>query len=354
MSFFDKPQILTRNNSYFAAINSKGGFVSYFDEIFGNYKQHIIKGGPGSGKSTFLRRVADRAEKEGYSVTRFYCSSDTDSLDGITIDEKGVAILDGTAPHTTEPRYIGASDRILDFSSFWSLEKLENASDEIISLDNRIAQKYKRVYRLMNSASELERAAEEVSAPLFNKIKAEKIINRLLSRIRGIKYGGKRIRPTAAFGTSGFVTLDTDERASSEIYRVKDRYNISERFFSVLEGCLARQGVAYYVSYLPASLKVYSIYLPRETGGVLFTLENKGKQTGKTINLERLISVLGREERREIKELSSVSDGILLKASRLLSEIGTLHDRLEEFYIAATDYKRLDLFTEKYINELLS
>ena len=48
----------TGKNAYFAASNSTKGFVSYYEEIFQNARiGHVwaIKGGPGTGKSRFLR-----------------------------------------------------------------------------------------------------------------------------------------------------------------------------------------------------------------------------------------------------------------------------------------------------------
>ena len=74
---------------FFAAANSRDGFVSFYGSIFGSEnikKRYLIKGGPGTGKSTFIRRVAGRAEAEGYSVEYYRCSSDPDSLDGALID----------------------------------------------------------------------------------------------------------------------------------------------------------------------------------------------------------------------------------------------------------------------------
>ena len=43
---------------YFAASNTGAGFVNYFDRIFlQDERVYILKGGPGTGKSYFLRQV---------------------------------------------------------------------------------------------------------------------------------------------------------------------------------------------------------------------------------------------------------------------------------------------------------
>ena len=46
---------------FFLGTNSAQGFVSFFSQLAGpepDWHTYIIKGGPGCGKSTFLRRVA--------------------------------------------------------------------------------------------------------------------------------------------------------------------------------------------------------------------------------------------------------------------------------------------------------
>lgn len=63
----------------------------------------ILKGGPGCGKSTFLRRVGDAGRDAGLSVVWLHCAGDPASLDGVYFPQKHAGFFDGTAPHTVEP-----------------------------------------------------------------------------------------------------------------------------------------------------------------------------------------------------------------------------------------------------------
>ncbi|MBO5185180.1 MAG: hypothetical protein J6D79_05545, partial [Clostridia bacterium] len=66
----------------FLAANSPSGFVSFFDELYNPYRNcraYIIKGGPGTGKSSFMKKIAAAAEEKGHEVTRVFCSSDPQS-----------------------------------------------------------------------------------------------------------------------------------------------------------------------------------------------------------------------------------------------------------------------------------
>ena len=58
------------NIHYFLGANSRRGFYSLYDSFppgEGSFL-HIIKGGPGNGKSGFMRRLAVAAEDEGGGV----------------------------------------------------------------------------------------------------------------------------------------------------------------------------------------------------------------------------------------------------------------------------------------------
>ena len=57
-----------KSRHYFAAANTADGFVSFFDSVFNNRnisKVYILKGGPGVGKSTIMKKAAIIAEKGG-------------------------------------------------------------------------------------------------------------------------------------------------------------------------------------------------------------------------------------------------------------------------------------------------
>ena len=79
---------------YFPGGNTAGGFCSHFGDILPAPMQRrmfYLKGGPGVGKSTLMRRVGEAAEKAGLEVEYFHCSSDPDSLDAVCLPQKGAA-----------------------------------------------------------------------------------------------------------------------------------------------------------------------------------------------------------------------------------------------------------------------
>ena len=92
--------------SYFLGANSPHGFYSLYDELIDRSQAkavYILKGGPGCGKSTLIKRVGDAAQRAGFPAEYIPCSGDPDSMDAIILPEQKVAIVDGTAPHAAAP-----------------------------------------------------------------------------------------------------------------------------------------------------------------------------------------------------------------------------------------------------------
>ena len=138
-------------NSFFLGANSKNGFYSLYGGFPGKPGAflHILKGGPGTGKSTLLRRIAAAAEQRGLAVRRVLCSGDPDSLDGLFLPELGLAWADGTAPHALEPGLFGVTGDYLDLGramtrSFSSAEK-----EALLSLQEENRRQYKAAYQAL-------------------------------------------------------------------------------------------------------------------------------------------------------------------------------------------------------------
>ena len=95
------------NTNCFLGANTAGGFVSRFDQLHTDRrvkKLVILKGGPGCGKSTFMKKLRATAAELGADTECYPCSSDPASLDGLLIPAAGLAIVDGTAPHAGATR----------------------------------------------------------------------------------------------------------------------------------------------------------------------------------------------------------------------------------------------------------
>ena len=136
-------QVVSR---FFLGANSPGGFKSLYDNFTDPSVDclRILKGGPGCGKSTFMKRVGAAAEERGLSVEYIHCSGDPDSLDGVYIPALRLAYADGTSPHVIEPSFAGSEASYINFGAFYDLDMLRREREGIRLLTEGYKAQYNR------------------------------------------------------------------------------------------------------------------------------------------------------------------------------------------------------------------
>ena len=130
---------------YFLGGNTARGFVSFYDGFCRGPEDFlwVIKGGPGCGKSSFMKTIGHAAEDAGLDTEYVLCSGDPDSVDGVYIPAWHTGYVDGTAPHVIEAVTPGAAGLYLDLGQFYDRTALQKERRAIEDLQRR----YKRLYR---------------------------------------------------------------------------------------------------------------------------------------------------------------------------------------------------------------
>ena len=118
----------------FFGASTPDGSVNYIENLTKSLKnRYFIKGRPGTGKSTFMKKILRKLQDFDYDCEIYYCSFDKNSLDMVLIPELSVCVFDSTAPHELFPSRDG--DEILDFYKEAGLsgvdERLKNELSEI-------------------------------------------------------------------------------------------------------------------------------------------------------------------------------------------------------------------------------
>ena len=219
---------------YFAASNSKNGFVSYYADAFGKAERvYIIKGGPGTGKSYFMKQVAKAAELAGHETVYIYCSSDPDSLDGIIIDGRS-ALLDGTAPHAVEASLPGARDELIDLGRFWDKNILVASREKIEALAAEKSRSYRRAYSCLRAAGSLLDAACELILPCVLEEKLKRSASRYVNMLADgdeFKISELAVDSIGMRGERRFPTLEERARIS---FFIKDSFCTAHLFLSAV------------------------------------------------------------------------------------------------------------------------
>ncbi len=140
--------------TYFLGANSAFGFHSCYDTFCrpsdGDFL-HVIKGGPGCGKSSFMRKIGKAAEEAGLQVEYVLCSGDPDSVDGVYLPERKLGYVDGTAPHTIDVPYPGVYGSYLDLGQFYDCSALQCKAETIVQLNTEYKSLYKKAYAILRS-----------------------------------------------------------------------------------------------------------------------------------------------------------------------------------------------------------
>ncbi|HZK19082.1 MAG TPA: PRK06851 family protein [Clostridia bacterium] len=144
-----------RLKKLFPGGNTCKGFISFYDYIIepDANKIFVIKGGPGAGKSTFMRKIGEEMLARGYDVEFHCCASDNTSLDGVVINDIKVALVDGTAPHIVEPRNPGVVGDIIYLGEHWDESALHEYKREIMACSKEGARLYKHAYSYLAAAN---------------------------------------------------------------------------------------------------------------------------------------------------------------------------------------------------------
>ena len=177
---------------YFPGANSGEGFFSRFSGVVPPWEKshytYVLKGGPGVGKNTLMKKAAKRALDKGYEVEEFRCASDPKSLDAIRITDIGVVILDGTSPHSIDPVLPGIGDEIVDLGHFKNKKAFAESRDALVKLFCENKRYYNAAYAMLSAACTLKREALSAMRDAVNLHK----LNSLLERLINAKAGKKR------------------------------------------------------------------------------------------------------------------------------------------------------------------
>lgn len=165
--------------------NTSKGFFSYYDHIIepDSTRILVIKGGPGVGKSTFMRYIGDKMLDLGYDVEHHCCSSDNGSLDGVCIPSIGVALLDGTAPHVVDPKNPGVVDEIIHLGDFWDEDKMRKNKEAVLKSNARVGRLFKIAYSQLAEAKVIKDEIDSYYAEAMNKAAVNGVIQDIVEDI---------------------------------------------------------------------------------------------------------------------------------------------------------------------------
>ena len=368
-----EPLPTPRRAEFYASANSRAGFVGFFPELFSAdrlQRLFILKGGPGTGKSTFMRAVADsvesyaRARALQIDTTLYYCSSDIASLDGVALTNTatgaGVAVIDGTAPHTADPQYPGAFDCIVNLGEHWDDEKLAAHLLPIRTLCAGKAQCFKNSYRMLEAAAQAEDCVRTMySRGLLYEKMQDSAARFALKYLKAGEEGGFRLLSEyiTSISAAGVHRLDAVISRAPRIIAIRDRYMLGHQYLDLIirHARALNQPVIRFPS--PLDIKITEGVLFEATGE-LFITDATGplpsERVFKTINMERFVDhELAAQCRQRVRFFKKCSAELLEGAVQQFAEAKELHARLEQIYTSCMDFEGEQRRREEIVGKII-
>lgn len=333
---------------YFLGANSPAGFYSLYDQLIDRESArglYILKGGAGCGKSSLMRRVARHAEAAGYAAEYILCSGDPESLDAVIFPELKTALVDGTAPHVIEPKFPGVVERYVNLGKYYDSEGLQEVRAAVIEETKGYQKHYKRCYRCLSAAAELESDNRELLLTRETEARLVKRARGILSReLKGNGGGGEVTqRFLGAVSCAGQTVLwDTVDAQCRRVYALEDSFGLAHTMLApILAAASARDFAVVACPDPMAPDRLMHVLLPElELAFVTSTPERPYPgRPYRRIRLDAMAEETYRQFRSRVRFARKVSAALKEEAIAALEQAKARHDALEALYNPHVDFE---------------
>lgn len=334
----------------FPGNNSSRGFHSYYESgLSGMDHVYILKGGPGTGKSSLMRRLGEAFISRGFDVEFWQCSSDNDSLDGILVPALKTAMVDGTAPHVVDPCYPGVREEILYLGKYWEPEVLARGKTQIVSLTDEISASFATAYRRLGAAGSWDLQLQQERE---THAKMPTNVREFVGEVLGKDSFSLRHLFASAVTPAGIVDLTFDLcRECKTRYFLLGKRGLGQREYmeQLVAGAVERrQNVEIYHGYLHADEVVLVIFPRLETSvAVVEDIPEEERRSN-----DHVFEFSG-EETKTMQIAEGKRDTLIAAGVEEIARAHKLHDALESYYIEAMDFTALDEIGGKILQEVL-
>lgn len=337
----------------FAGLNSVGGYVPLLEYVTSPMKKlYIIKGSSGSGKSTIMKRIAARGESLGEDIVLIRCSSDPDSLDGVMLPALGVAVVDGTAPHTIDPKKYGIREQTVSLEKSFDYDRLDFFSGRLSRLLDKKAIFTRSAAACISACGELESVLHEYIDTALQSGKIHTFCRGFIRRHCKPGSGSVIMSPTDTFCRLGFITTGSYANPDN-LYVIRDRFGTSD---AVLQHLYAH-GIASDVDMvvIPCPIdnrRISGIYYP-STGAMVKSDRFVPIEGGRTIKASRFLDrevIAG--HRGSLNTILKLSDKLFSEAASTMGRAFEVHKEIEKIYSQCVDFDVTDAITKDLINRI--
>lgn len=346
---------------FFLGANSPAGFYSIYDNFTEKVETmlYILKGGPGCGKSSFMRTIADGVCADGQHVEYIHCSGDPNSLDAVYFPDTGIGYIDGTAPHVTEASFPAATAQYLNLGRFYDVAAIRPCTPQIAA----IHQKYKAFYKDAYTVIAAAQAVSSLSIPtpptdILQAVekRAAGTISREIPKQKS-EPGTAVKRFLSALTCSGSVyRYDTVPALAQRTFLLDNDCGLAPYFLDPIAAAALKSG--YDIIVCPDHLapqRIRHLFVPALS--LAFVSQTSVSpypfDATKHIRLDAMFEKgCTRQDRIKRRTYRKIGNALLDDAVELLWQAKSLHDDLEAVYNPHVDFDGVYALAETHLTAL--
>ncbi len=344
---------------FFLGAGSPGGFAGYFSslcDLDSGLTSTLIKAGPGCGKSSLMRRIAQHLSDGGSMVECIHCSSDPNSLDGVICKEKKFGILDATAPHAVDPKYPIAVEKVLSLFHLLDEKHLIENRGEIVRLFDKNSCYHDRASRYITSAGSLLQDNLRIFSFCTNISKLDAFCKRLSAKkLKKIdKPGYEHRRLLSAVTPDGVIFYgNTIKSMAKNIVVLDDEIGfVAKYILAHIKKDALDKGHEIYTCYCPMFPyeKIDHIIIPSLSLAFVTKNHYLAYDYGEIEVIKSSRFILPeryKERKKRLKFNRTITAELLSQAQAMLKNAKDVHDQIEQYYITAMNFSGIDRLYEK-------
>lgn len=331
----------------FASSHTTEGYYTFIPELIRELERvYILKGAPGSGRSTFIRLVGEELAEQGLEVEFWISALDSITPDGVYIPRLNLAVVNGSLPVRIDPRYPGVKEHLINLGDYWDQGAIDAQRAQIIELVDRIELSQQKAHALLKELGHLRAERRRLNSQHINLEKMDQLVKRLEKEIIENRPGEKHY-------FAGVLTIDGLVDYVHELSR-----NCQKRYIfkgtagsgkSLIIAELARtiKESGYFLEYYHCGLEVDSLAMVIIRNLQIALIESGSaeiplKPWDVVIDLDQYMDGSHEERGREDGDDSRSLENLLQEARCQLEKSSCSQQELKKIYAGAMDFAGLD------------
>lgn len=331
----------------FASSHTTQGYYTFIPELIRDLDRvYILKGAPGTGKSTFIRLIGEVLSEQGLEVEFWISALDSITPDGVYVAQLNLAVINGSMQVGIDPRYPGVKEHLIHLGDYWDQAAIEAQRQQIIDLVDMIAFSQQKANDLLRELGRLKAEQRRLNSRHINMEKIEQLIKQLGREIVENRSGEKHY-------FAGVLTIDGWVDYVHELsHSCQKRYIFKGPVGSgksMIIGELARlvKDSGYFLEYYHCGLEVDNLVMVIIRNLQIALIESGTgeiplKPWDVVVDLGLYLEGYDEEGRQEDNINCRNLENLLLKARQELERSSSSQQELKKIYAGAMDFAGLD------------